>query len=201
MAAEDSGVAGERGEEMEKDGRGVVFFSCWFSSACWDISSTRRSKLHLEQGDESLGRGQGDSGAVDGEVGDQGVVIPMILRLLIRGRDMDMEPTRDGDLVSGVEHWEEQLLGTWLGIEGTGKNPQHNPVILGLVVIMGDTITPLDEALQALAPLLDMKARDLARHQEGRSKNFVVYSSSYKHCTQRSGRFPKGNSSVNAFAA
>ena len=63
---------------------------------------------------------------VDGEVGDQGVVIPMILPLLIleriRGRDMDMEPTRDGDLVSGVEHWEEQQLGTWLGIEGTGKN-------------------------------------------------------------------------------
>lgn len=126
MAAEDSGAAGERREEMEKDGRGVVFFSCWFSSVCWDISYIRRSKLLLEQGDGFLDRGQGGSGVVDGEVGDRGVVIPMILRLLIleriRGRDMDMEPTRDGDLVSGVEHWEEQLLGTWLGIEGTGKN-------------------------------------------------------------------------------
>ncbi len=108
MAAEDSGVAGERGEEMEKDGRGVVFFSCWFSSACWDISSIRPFKLLPEQGDGFLDRGQGDSGAVDGEVGGQGVVIPMILRLLILGRipgrDMDMEPMRDGDLVSGVEH-------------------------------------------------------------------------------------------------
>jgi hypothetical protein len=138
-------------------------------------------------------------------VGDQGVVIPMILRLLIleriRERDMDMEPTRDGDLVSGVEHWEEQQLGTWLGIEGTGKNQQHNPAILGLVVTMGDSTTPRDEALQALAPLLDMKARDLAQHQEGRWRISVVYSSSYKHCTQGSGRFPKGNSSVNAFEA
>lgn len=205
MAAEDSGVAGERGEETEKDGHGVVLFSCWFSSAYWDISSTRPSKLLQEQGDGFLDRDQGDSGVVDGEVGDQGVVIPMILRLLIlgriQGRDMDMEPTRDGDLVSGVEHWEEQLLVTWLGIEGTGKIMQRNLAVLGLVVIMGDSTTPLVEAIQALVPLLDMKARDLARHQEGKWRISVVYSSSYKHCTQRSGRFPKGNSSVNAFAA
>ncbi len=66
---------------------------------------------------------------------------------------------------------------------------------------MGDSTMPLVEALQAQALLLDMKARDLAPRQEGRWRISVVYSSSYKHCTQRSGQFPKGNSSVNAFAA
>jgi hypothetical protein len=50
------------------------------------------------------------------------MILPLLILERIRGRDMDMEPTRDGDLVSGVEHWEEQQLGTWLGIEGTGKN-------------------------------------------------------------------------------
>jgi len=155
--------------EMEKGGRGVVCFSCWFSWGCWVGLFIRRSRL-LQLQDRFPDNDLGDSGEVDGVVVDLGVVILMILRLRILERilasDMVMGQQMAGDLDSGLVLLEELLLDIWPGTEGTDKSRRLREETLGLAVTMA-ALPALRDALQAQALLRGMRAQDLVPRQEG----------------------------------
>ena len=63
-------------------------------------------------------------GEEDGAVVEVVLVVVILgsLRLLILGRDI-MGSRKVGDRDSGLERWEELLLGTWLGTEETDRSP------------------------------------------------------------------------------